>query len=228
MPRTILLAAVVALGGCSLTLSGPGADRPRNRAPTCDTGKGLVVLDGIAGAAFGTGALIALGADAGEAALLPAALGIAFVLAAVSGNSKVNGCRAAFAEYDTGRGQPEDDDDAGRRAAVPPGPPGGPLYGPPVAGPPVRPPAAPGPAPTVPSPAPAAPSPAPVAPSPAPTVSSPAPAAPSPAPAAPITAPPAPAPAKPVPARPAPARPAPAPRPVPASDPWVDFWKELP
>jgi hypothetical protein len=33
-PRWILLAALaLALGGCALTLSGPAADRPRDRVP---------------------------------------------------------------------------------------------------------------------------------------------------------------------------------------------------
>jgi hypothetical protein len=78
--RWILPAVALALGGCALTLSGPAADRPRDRVPRCDTSKGLVATDAILGSVLGVAALAMLGEGAGEGALLSGALGILSVL----------------------------------------------------------------------------------------------------------------------------------------------------
>jgi hypothetical protein len=99
-PGILLVTAALALGGCSLTLSGPSPSRPRDRPPDCDTGKGFVASDAIVGSLLVFGSLIALANDAGSSALLPGAAGAGLVLSALSGNSKVNDCRAAIAKYD--------------------------------------------------------------------------------------------------------------------------------
>jgi hypothetical protein len=88
--RWILPAVALALGGCALTLSGPAADRPRDRVPRCDTSKGLVATDAILGSVLGVAALAMLGEGAGEGALLSGALGTGFILSAVSANGRVN------------------------------------------------------------------------------------------------------------------------------------------
>ncbi len=95
MKRWFLL---LGLAGCSITLSGPDPNRPRASAPRCDSGKGLVVLDSVLGTVAG---LVAIGvAGAGDsAALVPAAMGVAFIAAAVHGNMVVDSCRAANDEF---------------------------------------------------------------------------------------------------------------------------------
>src|SRR5262245_10288316 len=103
LPALGFAAAALGLGGCSLALSGPSPDRPRDRHPDCDTGKGLIVLDGIVGSSLGLGSLVALGDNASAVALLPAALGAVFLGSAIAANRRVNACRAAFAEYEDGQ-----------------------------------------------------------------------------------------------------------------------------
>ncbi len=91
---------IATVSGCSLALSGPDPTRPSNTRPECDTGKGLVGLDGVVGGAFALGALSALGADAPEAAALTALIAVAFIASAARGNGVVNRCREAFALYE--------------------------------------------------------------------------------------------------------------------------------
>ncbi len=181
--------------------------------PKCDTGKGLVVLDGVMAATAGVVALSLAGENESSLALLPLGIGALYVGGAVSGNTKVNKCRQAMADYEdylaaretlpAGAVPPardDNDDDDGKR--VP------------------RRTALPAPEPASQTLTPAAPTtlatrqPAqvPVAPQPQ--------AVPPPAPAQPVAATPAPA-AK------APARPAkPAPKQA-ADDDWSDFWREV-
>jgi hypothetical protein len=167
----LVLAAALALGGCSLALSGPGADRPRDRAPRCDTGKGLVVADSIVGSALGVAGLVALGEDLGSVALLPVGAGAAFVLAAINGNSSVNDCRAAMDAYDARQAPLSPVGRAARAQVVTPPPVTLPVTAPVVRTPPV----------VVPPPAPAPPAPSP-APAPGPPLAKPAPSPSSPAP----------------------------------------------
>jgi hypothetical protein len=184
-PRSILLAAVLALGGCSLVISGPAVDRPRDRLPICDTGKGPVAADAIAGSFLGLGALVALGEDAGSVALLPAALGAAFFASAIRGNSRANACREAIAVYEGSmlRG-PMPRDPPGPGLAGPYAPPAPPLTGPyaPPGSAPAPPPRAAAPPPPAAAPAPAPPPPPA---SPVPSAAQGAPPAPPPAPRAP-------------------------------------------
>jgi hypothetical protein len=92
------------LAGCSLALSGPDPHRPANTAPECDTGKGLVGVDGLFGAGFAIGSLAALGSDEGGIAAITGLISVAFIASAVSGNSTVNECRADMAVF---AGRPE-------------------------------------------------------------------------------------------------------------------------
>lgn len=89
---------LVLLSGCSLTLSGPDPNRPRNKPPACDTGKGTVALDGALAATLG---LVALGlaSDNGAAAVAPALFGGLFLLSAVHGNSTVDACNREMENF---------------------------------------------------------------------------------------------------------------------------------
>ena len=110
----------IACTGCSLALSGPDANRRVSEPPECDTGKGLVGLDGVMG---GTLAVTTLGLAAnneGTAALITGLFGAAFIGAAIHGNSEVNECRQALAEYSGRGGGPSLDEP---RVAAKPGPP---------------------------------------------------------------------------------------------------------
>jgi hypothetical protein len=87
------------LSGCSLTLSGPDPNRPRNNRPACDTSKALVALDGALAATTG---LIAIGLATngdGGAAVAPALIGSAFLLSAVHGNNTVDACNREMDSY---------------------------------------------------------------------------------------------------------------------------------
>ena len=81
----------LALSGCSLTLSGPAAHRPRNQLPACDTGKSLVVVDALIATTLG---LVGIGEASSNAtaAILPVALGAAFVGSALYGNAITTKC----------------------------------------------------------------------------------------------------------------------------------------
>jgi hypothetical protein len=99
--RWLYLACVFATG-CSLALSGPDPQRPKNKAPECDTGKGLVTIDGLVAGTLGiTAAALAGSSSSGtqSAALVPALFGAVFVASALRGNGVVNDCREAMADY---------------------------------------------------------------------------------------------------------------------------------
>ncbi len=96
MTRWCFVLGLVA--GCSFALGGPDPRRPPNQAPSCDTGKTAVVLDGVMATSAGVTTL-AVGSVSGAAALVPAVIGAVFVGAAIHGNNVVNACRAANAEY---------------------------------------------------------------------------------------------------------------------------------
>jgi hypothetical protein len=87
------------LSGCSLTLSGPDPNRPRNNRPACDTSKALVVLDGALAAATGVVALGLASDGDGGAAVAPALVGSLFLLSAVHGNNTVNACNREMDSY---------------------------------------------------------------------------------------------------------------------------------
>ena len=88
------------LTGCSLTLSGPDPNRPRNKLPVCDTSKSLVALDGVLAATMGIIAAAAASSNDGGAAVAPALFGAVFVASAIHGNSEVNACHREMENYD--------------------------------------------------------------------------------------------------------------------------------
>src|ERR1700742_1544229 len=99
MTRPSWVVVVVALaGGCSFGLSGPDPKQPQGQEPKCDTEKTTVIGDGLLATAAGITTL-AIGAENGAAAIVPAVLGAVFVGAAIHGNNAVNDCRAAKAQY---------------------------------------------------------------------------------------------------------------------------------
>ncbi len=66
--------------------------------PKCDSGKGLVIADGIGAAAFGITALATASSSSGVA-LLSALAGAAYVGAAFHGNATVEDCRRELGFY---------------------------------------------------------------------------------------------------------------------------------
>jgi hypothetical protein len=90
---------VVAVSGCSLAIDAADPQRPRNEVPKCDTGKGLVAMDGLMATLFGVTSLAAFSDDASGAGLALAAAGGLFVASAVRGNNAANSCRGAYDEY---------------------------------------------------------------------------------------------------------------------------------
>lgn len=207
------LAVMLLFSGCAFGLSGPDPDRPRSKMPKCDTGKGMVVLDGVMAATAGIVAISLAGDTEPAVALLPMSIGAIYAAGALRGNNNVNKCRAAMAEYESYAAVqgtmppprdeiPLDDEPVPRAPAVTAqaNTPRQPLATP-VAAPPAAPPLA----------TPASPLPPPAAP-----------AARTTAPSAPPVAT---APAKPVPARPAPGKQAPAKQT--GDDEWSDFWREV-
>ncbi|MBL9018831.1 MAG: hypothetical protein JNL83_31885 [Myxococcales bacterium] len=94
-----LLAVVVLSSGCSLALSGPDPKRAPSDPPACDTGKGLVGLDGVVGGGLAIATLAFAANDEGAAALVSGLFATAFIGAAIRGNGEVNECREAMATY---------------------------------------------------------------------------------------------------------------------------------
>lgn len=204
--RYLAVLSLISVTGCSLALSGPDAKRPPNRVPHCDTGKGLIAVDAVAGSVLATTSLVALSDDESGIALVSGLVAAAYLGATLVANGKVNACREAFAAY---RGPGDDGDDrdpddeptrtassgtSAPRPALPP------AY------------AAPAPAATAPAPV--------VAPPPAAV-----------APIAPASAPPTPTAAPAAPASPPAKDKRTAPRSKPGDDEsldWRDFWTEVP
>jgi hypothetical protein len=87
--------------GCSFSLDGPDPKRPAHTAPTCETGKGRVLTDGIFATTMAL-ATVSIGATSGGAAIIPAVIGAVFVGSAIHGNNTVEDCRKANAAYAAG------------------------------------------------------------------------------------------------------------------------------
>ena len=96
-----LLVLELALTGCSFTLAGPSAHRPRNQPPACDTSKGMVVVDSLIATSLGIAAIgEATGSsDSSSSALIPVAIGAAFLGAAIYGYRLTSACDKANADY---------------------------------------------------------------------------------------------------------------------------------
>lgn len=99
MPRWVL--AFILLSGCAFSISGPPPDRPRNQIPKCDSGKGLVALDGVMATTAGIIAMAVVANDGGAAALLPLAIGTVYLGGAVHGNRAADECRVAMDEFES-------------------------------------------------------------------------------------------------------------------------------
>ena len=129
MPRWVL--PIILVTGCAFSIQGPSPDRPRNQIPKCDTGKGLVALDGVMATASGIVAMSLVANDLGAAALLPLAIGGLYVAGAVHGSRAADACReeidsfeSSLAARDTLRlNDPDNEQPRPRPAAVDAGPP---------------------------------------------------------------------------------------------------------
>ncbi len=89
------------LSGCSLALSGPSPDRPRNKVPQCDTSKGLVVVDGLIATTLGIVAASVAASNNGGAAVLPLLGAGVFTASAIHGNNVVNACNREMGNYES-------------------------------------------------------------------------------------------------------------------------------
>ena len=100
----LLSAALISNVGCSLSLSGPRANRPARTVPRCDTGKGLVILDAVFGTLIAGSSVLALieseAYSADNTFLVGAGMGTALLLSAFSANARVNKCLAAYDAFD--------------------------------------------------------------------------------------------------------------------------------
>lgn len=90
---------VLGLTGCSFTMTGPDPNRPKSKAPTCDSSKAPVVVDGVLAAASGITALAIVSGNNGAAAIAPALFGALFIGGALHGNTIADKCQAANDEY---------------------------------------------------------------------------------------------------------------------------------
>jgi hypothetical protein len=98
MPRWVL--PIILVTGCAFSVQGPSPDRPRNQIPKCDTGKGLVALDGVMAATAGVVALSLVANDLDAAALLPLGVGALYVAGAIHGSRAADACRAEIDNFE--------------------------------------------------------------------------------------------------------------------------------
>jgi hypothetical protein len=89
------------LSGCSLAITGPSAERPRTKAPTCDTSKGLVALDGVLAATMTVVGLSVATSTDGSAAIAPLIVAGLFTASAIHGNNTVNACIREQTNYES-------------------------------------------------------------------------------------------------------------------------------
>lgn len=95
---TLVTGGTLALAGCSMALSGPSPDRPRNKPPQCDTSKGLVFVDGLIASTLGIVAA-SVASNNGSEAIIPLLGSGVFLVSALHGNSVVNECNRENANY---------------------------------------------------------------------------------------------------------------------------------
>lgn len=81
--------------GCSFSLDGPREGIAIGEQPDCDTSKAFVALDGVWVGVLSVAALSAFGGGESEVGAISLATAGLFTVAAVSGNGKVDRCRAA-------------------------------------------------------------------------------------------------------------------------------------
>ena len=110
--RSVNIAALLALSGCSLGISGPDPERPKNQPPQCDTGKGLVAADAVMAGLLGLiGISIMSGNSDQGAGVVPMLGGVAFAASAIRGSGNVDACRLAMDEYASGKWRQQFADD---------------------------------------------------------------------------------------------------------------------
>jgi hypothetical protein len=109
---------LILLSGCSLTLSGPDPNRPRNNRPACDTSKAMVALDGAMAAALGLVAVGLASNNDGSSAVAPALIGSLFLVSAIHGNSTVDSCNRELASFENSVAPPPEEPVAQLRAPV--------------------------------------------------------------------------------------------------------------
>jgi len=95
------LLVMLLFSGCAFGISAPDPDRPRNQMPRCDSGKGLVALDGAMAATAGLVALSLAGETEPAVALLPLSIGAIYAAGAIRGNRNANQCRAAMSDFES-------------------------------------------------------------------------------------------------------------------------------
>jgi hypothetical protein len=110
---------LILLPGCSMALSGPSPDRPRNKPPQCDTSKGMVFVDGLMAGTLGIVAASVASNNGGEAILPLIGAGV-FAASAIHGNNVVNACNREMTNYDSelAAGRPPLPDDEPSRPVV--------------------------------------------------------------------------------------------------------------
>lgn len=182
MHRVVVV--MLLISGCAFGIDGPDPERPHSQIPRCDSGKGLVVLDGVMAATTGVVALSLVDTEEPAVALIPAALGALYIAGAVTGNRAANRCREAMTDFESYQASrdmmPGLDEDTGLARGRPPVGPGVPVHVPTAPASVATAPASPAPAPAPATPATAVPPPGPSG----PAVTSP-PSAPARAPAEP-------------------------------------------
>ena len=100
----------VVLAGCSFALQGPAPHRARTAPPACDSGKGLVTLDGVVAAGLAIVAIAVAGSNDSNLTALPALGGALYIASALRGNNVANSCREAMNEFAESRApEPRDD-----------------------------------------------------------------------------------------------------------------------
>jgi hypothetical protein len=87
------------LGGCSIAIGGPDAKRAPRVRPDCDTGKGLVKLDGATAAGLGVLGLAVL-PSSGSASSVLLEGGALYAVSALAGNHVVDRCRQQYETFD--------------------------------------------------------------------------------------------------------------------------------
>jgi hypothetical protein len=102
--RSLALTAVLTLAmtsaGCAMIgANPPDPDRPRDRPPSCNDGKGGVMVDGLMAAALGVATLGFAANDEGGAAALTGVGAFVYGVSAGIGSSSANKCRAAMDDY---------------------------------------------------------------------------------------------------------------------------------
>jgi hypothetical protein len=95
-----VLAFAMASAGCAMIgAQAPDPDRPRDRPPICNDGKGGVVVDGLMATALGVATLGLASNDEGGSAAITGVGALIYGISAGVGSSSAKKCREANEEY---------------------------------------------------------------------------------------------------------------------------------